>query len=203
MGHWDRKNYIISVKLRESCSDKRIINWQISKDYTYSIEEVTAYEKTISPIYNSLSEQIIKFFVDYNWGILLPDKWNKHEPIKNRFDLSEINNYISILSYPDGVLYLKKDRKFTCEISNNDYGFWWFGGKPCRPKIVFDYLVEIKFLFSKQSKPKMDFLQQLTNDLAAYFGTDYAKIIDQEIASALPPLYERDPAAVIYDINGK
>ena len=97
-------------------------------------------------------------------------------------------------------MFLKKNKKYTCHITNWDYGFWWFDGKPCRPKVSFEYLVEIKILFSKQSKPKMEFMQQLANDMAEYFGTDYAKIIDQEIAAELPPLYEKDPKAVIYDV---
>ena len=43
-------------------------------------------------------------------------------------------------------------------------------------------------------------MKQLADDMAEYFGTDYAKIIDQEIASQLPPLYEKDSRAVIYDV---
>ena len=49
----------------------------------------------------------------------------------------------------------------------------------------------------------MDFMKQIVDDMAKYFGTDYAKIIDQEIASELPPLYEKDPKAVIYEVITK
>ena len=200
MGHFDRKNYIISVKLRESCSDSRIIDWQSERDYTYTIEDVKTFESSIIPHYNPMAEQIMRFFIEYGDGIITPDKWNTFEPIKHNFTISELNNYVGVLSYPGGNLFLKKNKKYTCHITNWDYGFWWFDGKPCRPKVSFEYLIEIKILFSKQSKPKMEFMQQLANDMAEYFGTDYAKIIDQEIAAELPPLYEKDPKAVIYDV---
>jgi hypothetical protein len=45
----------------------------------------------------------------------------------------------------------------------------------------------------------MDFMHKLADDMAKYFNTDYSKIIDQELASEMPPLYEKDPRAVIYD----
>ena len=64
-------------------------------------------------------------------------------------------------------------------------------------------MVNIRISFSKQRKPKMEFMQQLTDDMAKYFNTDYAKIIDQEMASEMPPLYEKDPRAVIYDVLAK
>lgn len=203
MGHFDRKNYIIFVKLRESCSDSRIIDWQLERDYTYTIEDVKIFESSIIPHYNPLAEKIMRFFIGYRDGIITPDNWNTFEPIKHNFTISEFNNYVGILSYPGGNLFLKKNKKYTCHISNWDYGFWWFDGKPCRPKVSFEYLVEIKILFSKQSKPKKEFMQQLTDDMAKYFNTDYAKIIDQEIASEMPPLYEKDPRAVIYDVVSK
>ena len=60
-----------------------------------------------------------------------------------------------------------------------------------------------KDFFSKQRKPKMEFMQQLADDMAEYFNTDYAKIIDQEMALEMPPLYEKDPKAVIYDAVDK
>lgn len=203
MGHFDRKNYIISVKLRESCSDSRIIDWQLERDYTYTIEDVKTFEYSTIPHHNPLSEKILHFFIEYGSGIIALDKWNTFEPIKHDFKLSEFNNYVGILSYPSGNLFLKKNKKYTCHITNEDYGFWWFDGKSCRPKVSLEYLVEIKILLSKQSKPKMEFMQQLTNDMAEYFCTDYARIIDQEIASKLPPLYEKDQKAVIYDVADK
>lgn len=199
MGQYDRKNYIISVKLRESCSDKRIIDWQLERNYLYTNAEVTAFENSILPHYNTLAEKIVRFFIEYETGAMAPNKWNTFEPIKQDFTISDINKYIGVLAFPGGNLFLKRDKKYTCHIENWDYGFWWLDGKPCRPQVSFEFLVEIRIFFSKQSKPKMEFMQQLADDMAEYFGTDYAKIIDQEMASQMSPFYERDPRAVIYD----
>lgn len=203
MGNFDRKNFIISVKLRESCSDKRIIDWQLKRDYSYTTAEVMAFESSILPHYNTLAEKIVRFFIEYEAGSMMPNKWNTFEPIKHDFTISEINKYTGVLAYPAGNLFLKKTRKYSCHIENCDYGFWWFDGKPCRPKVSFEFLVEIRIFFSKQSKPKMEFMKQLADDMAEYFETDYAKIIDQEIASEMPPLYEKDPRSVIYDVFTK
>ena len=51
MGHFDRKNYIISVKLRESCSDQRIIDWQLERDYSYATDEVKVFEPSLNDIF--------------------------------------------------------------------------------------------------------------------------------------------------------
>lgn len=203
MGQYDRKNFIISVKLRESCSDKRIIDWQLERDYSYTTDEVNAFETSIQPHYNLLAEKIVSFFIEYKSGSLSPTKWNTYEPIKHTFEISKLSKYVGILAYPGSNLFFKKEGKYSCHIENCDYGFWWFGGKPCRPKVSFEYLVEIRMFFSKQRKPKMEFMRLLADDMAEYFDTDYAKIIDQEIASEMPPLYEKDPRAVIYDAAAK
>jgi hypothetical protein len=198
MGHFDRKNYIVVVKLKESCSDTRIINWQLEREFSYTVAEVNNFQSSIAPHHNPLAEKIVCFFSEYSNGVLLPNKWNTFEPIKHDYKASELNRYVAILAYPCGNLFLK-NKKITCHIENCDFGFWWFDGKPCSPKISFDYLVEIRIFFSKQSKPKMDFMHKLADDMAKYFNTDYSKIIDQELASEMPPLYEKDPRAVIYD----
>ena len=61
-------------------------------------------------------------------------------------------------------------------------------------------MVIIRIFFSKQRKPKMEFMKQLTDDMAEYFNTSYAVIIDQEAAEEMPPLYEDDPRAVVYNV---
>lgn len=175
----------------------------MERDYSYTTDEVNTFETSIRPHYNLLAEKIVNFFMEYKSGSLSPNKWNTFEPIKHTFDISELIKYVGIIAYPGSNLFFKKEGKFSCHIENCDYGFWWLGGKPCRPKVSFEYLVEIRMFFSKQRKPKMEFMQQLADDMAECFDTDYAKIIDQEIASEMPPLYEKDPRAVIYDAVAK
>lgn len=204
MGHWDRKNYIIKVGIRDCCTDYRYIEFMQKRNYIYTIEEVGDFIRSTIPQYNPLAEKIVCFFITYNGGKLLPHKYGKSEPINLTFDKDYIVDPVAILSFTGGTLFLKRNRCYNAVIENESYNFVWENKRSFKPKRELpEYMVNIRILFSKQSKPKMDFLRQLTNDLATYFGTDYAKIIDQEIASTLPPLFEKDPAAVIYDINEK
>lgn len=203
MGHFDRKNYIITVFLKESCSDRRILEWQLEKDYTYTAKEVDKFFASLGQLYNPLAEKIVRFFIEYKDGCLRPDRWNTFEPIKHKYIASDFYNYVSYVSSPSQHLYFRKLRKYDCHIQNCDYGFWWFDNKPCRPTLSFEHLVEMRIYFSKQTNPSMTFMQEITDDMAKYFNTDYARIIDQEIASELPPLYEKDPGAIIYDIINK
>ena len=81
MGQYDRKNFIISVKLRESCSDKRIIDWQLERDYSYTPDEVNTFETSILPHYNLFAEKILdKFLKKYKTYVKL--KSNKSNYIK-------------------------------------------------------------------------------------------------------------------------
>lgn len=204
MGHWDRKNYIIKIGIRDCCTDYRYIKFMQERNYIYTIEEVKDFIQSTTPQYNPLAEKIVRFFITYNRGQLLPNKYSDSEPINLSFNKDNIVNPIAILSYTGGTLFMKRNRCYSAVIENESYNFVWENKKSFKPKRELpEYMVNIRILFSKQSKPKMDFLQKLTNDLASYFETDCAKIIDQEIASTLPPLYEKDPAAVIYDVNWK
>lgn len=201
MGHWDRRNYILEVGIRESCTDQRYVDYMIEKDFNYSIDEVSAFIKSTKPQYHPLAEKIVLFFADYKNGRLLPDKYGEAEPVKLSFNKDNICDPIALLSFTGGNLFIKKSRCYEAKISNESYNFVWENRRSFKPKRKLpEYMVNIRILFSKQSKPKMEFMQQLANDMAEYFGTDYAKIIDQEIAAELPPLYEKDPKAVIYDV---
>lgn len=201
MGHYDRKNYIIEVGIRECCTDQRYIDFMTEKDFNYTLEEVSDFICSTIPQYNSLAERIVRYFVDYEGGIIIPDKYGMSEPIRDSFDKNNITDPVSILSFTGGELYMSKKRTYQVVIQNNSYNFVWENKKSFKPKRSLpEYMVNIKIFFSKQSKPKMEFMQQLANDMAKYFNTDYAKIIDQEMASGMPPLYEEDPRSVIYDV---
>lgn len=202
MGHYDRKNYIIEIGIRECCADQRYIDYMIRTDYNYSLEEVGEFIKNNQPQHHPLAEKIVRFFINYDNGIMQPDRYNMAEPVKLQFNKDDIVDPVSFLSFAGGTLFLKKNRRYSAKIINESHTFFWFGGKSVKPKrILPEYMTKIRIFFSKQSNIKMEFMQKLTNDIAEYFGTDNAKIIDQEIASDLPPLYEEDERAVIYDIN--
>lgn len=202
MGHYDRKNYIIEIGIRECCADQRYIDFMIETDYIYSLKEVDEFIKNNTPQHHPLAEKIIRFFINYDDGIIQPDRYDTAEPVKLQFNKDDIVDPVSKLSFAGGHLFLKKKRRYSAEIINESHAFFWFDGKSVKPKrILPEYMTKIRIFFSKQSKVKMEFMQKLTNDIAEYFGTDNAKIIDQEIASDLPPLYEEDERAVIYTIR--
>ena len=204
MGHWDRKNYIVSIGIRESCTDQRYIDFMIEKDFNYSIDEVEEFIKSTRPQYSPLAERIIRYFIDYENGILLPDRYGQAEPAKQVFSKEDITEPIAILSFTGGTLFMKNCRRYEVVISNESYNFVWENQQSFKPQRKLpEYMVNIRVYFSKQRKPKMEFMQQLTDDMAKHFNTDYAKIIDQEMASEMPPLYEKDPRAVIYDVLTK
>ena len=174
----------------------------IETDYNYTIKEVDEFIKNNYPQYHPLAEKIVRFFVNYGDGIMLPDRYNMAEPVKLQFNKDDIVDPVSFLSFAGGHLFLKKKRRYSAEIINESHTFFWFGGKSVKPKrILPEYMTKIRIFFSKQSKIKLEFMQKLTNDIADFFGTDNAKIIDQEIASDLPPLYEKDERAIVYTIR--
>lgn len=204
MGQYDRKNYILKVGIRECCTDQRYIDFMTEKDFNYTIEEVSDFIKSTIPQHNPLAERIVRYFIDYKGGELVPDKFDRSEPMKISFEINNITEPVAILSFAGGQLYISKKRCYSAVIENESYNFVWEDKKSFKPnRPLPEYMVNIKIFFSKQRKPKMEFMQQLADDMAAYFDTDYAKIIDQEIASEMPPLYEKDPKAVIYDAVDK
>ena len=202
MGNYDRKNYIIEIGIRECCADQRYIDYMIETDYNYSLEEVGEFIKNNYPQHHPLAEKIVRFFINYDNGIMQPDRYDMAEPEKLQFNKDDIVDPVSMLSFAGGHLFLKKKRRYSAHIINESHTFFWLDDKSVKPKrILPKYMTKIRIFFSKQSKVKLEFMQKLTIDIAEYFGTDNAKIIDQEIASNLPPLYEKDERAVIYDIN--
>lgn len=201
MGNYDRKNFMLKIGIRESCTDTRYIDYMTKKNFNYSIEEVSEFIESTTPQYHPLAEKIIRFFTDYKNGILLPDKYDNGEPLKMPFNKEDLTEVISILSYTGGRLFLMRKRSYSAEIQNESYRFIWENKKSFKPQRTLpEYMVIIRIFFSKQRKPKMEFMKQLTDDMAEYFNTSYAVIIDQEAAEEMPPLYEDDPRAVVYNV---
>ena len=201
MGNYDRKNFMLKIGIRECCTDTRYIDYMTKKNFNYSIEEVSEFIESTTPQYHPLAEKIIRFFTDYKNGILLPDKYDNGEPLKMPFNKEDLTEVISILSYTGGRLFLMRKRSYSAEIQNESYRFIWENKKSFKPQRALpEYMVIIRIFFSKQRKPKMEFMKQLTDDMAEYFNTSYAVIIDQEAAEEMPPLYEDDPRAVVYNV---
>ena len=109
MGNYDSKNFIIKIGIRECCADQRYLDFMNKTNYNYTIEEVGAFIKNNYPQYHPLAEKIVRFFIDYDNGIMLPDKYSEAEPIRLDFNKDDIVEPVANLSYLRGFLFLKKN----------------------------------------------------------------------------------------------
>ena len=64
MGHFDLKNYVLNVKVKENLTDTRAV--ERMKAWNFTLKEWQAYIKAIAPFYNKYAERIIRFFVEYD-----------------------------------------------------------------------------------------------------------------------------------------
>ena len=80
-------------------------------------------------------------------------------------------------------MMLKKRRKFDVDIENEYFAVMWDGetGKQSPPVAALpEYMGKITFLFPKQRKIDMVFLEELLRDYCGYLETDSGFIYDME-----------------------
>ena len=78
---------------------------------------------------------------------------------------------------------LKKRRKFDVDIENEYFAVMWDGetGESIPPAVPLpEYMGKITFLFPKQRKIDMVFLEELLRDYCGYLETDSGFIYDME-----------------------
>lgn len=116
MGNWDRKNWMIELKLRENLTDPRILDF-IGVGNHFTLKEWNDFEKTLPKhLSNAKAEQIVRFFVEYRNGLLMPDRFSYAEPIRELFSVERIPDAVDKLCWQAGSLCFKKLRKFDVEI---------------------------------------------------------------------------------------
>ena len=188
MGQWDAKNFKLEILVKENLTDPRVV--EFVKGWNFTIKEERAFFKSFVP-YNSTAEKIVRFFVDYKDGMLMPDKYDNREPLRMQFDPDKISDVVRIVSFNGDEVYLKKKRKYDATITNTFYSLIFDEkGNVIPPKRVLgDYGGKVNFSFSKQSKPDMVFLKQLLRDFAEYIGSDVACIWDMETFKVIYDLY--------------
>lgn len=96
-------------------SDPRILEYQLEKDYNYTIEEVSDFIKRNRPFYNPKVEELFDFFINFKGGIFYPEKWNNYEPIRNPYTEDSKLTIIEDLSYPSSHVLIRKKR-LTCKV---------------------------------------------------------------------------------------
>lgn len=180
MGNYDRKNICVQIEIKENLTDPRYLEFQ--KNWDFTEDEYCAFIKQIGyTATTEISERIIRFFVDYKDGVLMPDRYGAYEPLREHFDVNNLKRYISMISFAAGACLFKKLRKFDAEIDNRGYGFIFVDDAVLKPKRVLpEYMGRITFWFAKQRKIDMAFLEQLVRDFCAYLNTDVGYIFDQE-----------------------
>lgn len=193
MGQWDEKNFELEILVKENLTDPRVV--EFVKGWNFTIKKTDAFFAPIrDTLYNPTAEKIVRFFGDYKDGMLLPDKYDTREPLKEQFDPNRISDIVRIISFSGSEVYLKKKRKYDATITNDFYGLVYDEkGNVMPPKRVLgDYGGKVNFSFSKQSKPDMDFLKQLLRDFAEYIGSDAACIWDMETGEVIYDLFHSE-----------
>jgi hypothetical protein len=87
---------------------------------------------------NNKAEELLKFICDFEEGSWIPEKCDAYEPIKEKFNSSDISNPLHWISQRGGSLYLKKNKpfKYTILIENERLRpIWKEDGKPLKSKV--------------------------------------------------------------------
>ncbi|WP_455498227.1 hypothetical protein [Coprobacter sp.] len=207
------KNIGIHIKIRENLTDPRFVKF--IKEWDFTEDKISEFFKSIwEDAYNEYSAKIIKFFVEYKDGVIIPDKCGITDPVKEKFDKSNISVPVAWLSYPGTKMILEKKRKYKAVIKCEYWKNLTNGGEILNPKKIFpkymgiitsmcitskeqttchlpEYMSIITFWFNKQRKIDMDFLKQLLKDFCEYLNTDYGVIFDQETYEVIFDPFER------------
>lgn len=185
MGNFDDKNIILKIEIRENLTDPRYTEYINQRAWHFTREDFIRFNNSIKEnIWNNTSAKIIQFIMEYQNGLLLPDRCGTFEPLRKNFNRESFKEYVGWLSFPGGCLYLKKKRKLNISIENRTFALIWDENwMQVAPKAKLpEYLGEIIFFFAKQRKIDMDFLKQLLRDFCEYLqtDTDRAYIYDME-----------------------
>lgn len=181
MGKWDRKNWLIIIKLRDNLTDRRMLEF-IGKDRQFSYKEYKKFESTLAfPLYTEKAEQIVRFFIEYHNGELMPDRYSSADPIRSPFTLDALPKAIENLCWPGGSLCLKKSRKYEAEIENEEFGLLFTEGEYIVPVVEpSEFRTTITLYFSKTIVKDGSSLFSLADDIAVSLSASKGCVIDQE-----------------------
>lgn len=124
-------------------------------------------------------------------GLILPDRCDAAEPIKEKFNKHDISAPVNWLSFPTGSLLVKKKHQFDVEIKNENFAiiFCEDGKSLVTNTPLPKYLGKITFWFSKQCKIDMVFLETLLRDFCTYLNANNGIIFDQETHEVLVDIF--------------
>lgn len=183
MVHPERELYVLNIRVRDSLTDVRAVEYM--KSWNFTLKEYDAFADSIRPYYNPVAEKIIRFFINYDKLDMCPDKYDPYEPVRLKFDKQNIVGPISEIAFPAGTLNLKKLRKFNVYIENLNHGLIFdpynkYQVFPSKRKIG-EYLGDIKIFFKISDKRyTLDQMKCIVDDLCEYMNTDYGTIYHLE-----------------------
>ncbi len=154
-----------------------------SIEYSDSIREIS--------ITSVNSRNILEFFAKYDNGFFIPEKCDAYEPIREKFDPTNLAAPIRWLSQPGCAVYFKKIKPFKYEgvIENNCLALVWDENgiplsinKDTYYKRDPYFLSEIKlFIDYRITKIKsMEYLIEFFNELLILINGEYGFIKDAE-----------------------
>lgn len=175
----DQEQYfIVQLFTQTDFSDASLLKFKREKDAILTTKEYSTYLMS-NKIESEISHKLIKFFVEYDNGVLMPERCDAYEPIKDKFDKDNLTGPLRWLSQPGGAIFCKKTKgiKYVGRIENHRFAPVWQEGKIVKPKVGEPkFLGEIALYFETRSlKGKrfdylFDFLQQLARVINATYG---------------------------------
>lgn len=181
MGNWDYKNWLIELKLRDNLTDTRMLEF-IGIDRHFSFKEYKQFEASLAmPLHTEKAEQIVRFFLEYHNGELMPDRYGGWEPVRTPFSKEVLPKAINFACWPGGSLYLKKLRRYCAEIQNEEFALVFSKGQYIVPVgKPEEYKTKITMYFSKTIVKDGSSLFRLADDMFSGLGASKGCVIDQE-----------------------
>lgn len=198
---------VIYIYLKEHCEDSRLVNFQIERDFDYTQKDLDAFLDTFNDKYYSQNaEKLLNFFLDYEGGVLLPDKYGEFDATaKEEYRPSDKDELISLLAFTGaGKLWLKKKRCYDASFSNSANGFWWKDGKPMRAHPSYlnrEGQTEIYIRPRKGSKLSFDFWKSFIENIGKSFHIAEAQIYDMDLGEQGKCLSEKMEETLIYEYH--
>ena len=197
----------IKIFLKEHCEDPRLVNFQIERDFDYTQKELDAFLDTLNrKYYSQNAEKLVNFFLEYDGGVLLPDKYGEfYGTAKEEYRPSDKDELISLLAFTGyGKLWLRKKRCYDASFQNSGNGFLWEDGKPKRAHPSYlnrEGQTEIFIDPCKSSKLSFDFWKGFIEDLGRSFHIVEARIHDMDIGDPKACLREKFEETLIYEYH--
>jgi hypothetical protein len=159
-------------------SDNSLLDFRKMKGDALNSKEYSEYVAS-NRIESNHARKLVQFFIDYDRGLLMPEKCDAYEPIREKFSEKDISGPLRWISQPGGALYLKRTTpvKYEGRIENRRFAPIWKDGSILRPKVMEPRFLseimlhfEIGVLKAKANDYVLDLIMQLARVVSASYG---------------------------------